>query len=97
MRFHPLCREFSKEREKCRSRGEYQKLREREQMDEDLKGYMEWITHAEILDADQEGLGTQNIYLLETIGTDFEDLGFHCITLIYICVCATILLLANSH
>ncbi|TSN76587.1 Dihydropyridine-sensitive L-type skeletal muscle calcium channel subunit alpha-1 [Bagarius yarrelli] len=52
-----LCGEFSKEREKCRSRGEYQKLREREQMDEDLKGYMEWITHAEILDADQEGLG----------------------------------------
>ncbi|KAF4072330.1 hypothetical protein AMELA_G00261950 [Ameiurus melas] len=52
-----LSGEFSKEREKCRSRGEYQKLREREQMDEDLKGYMEWITHAEILDADQEGLG----------------------------------------
>ncbi|MCI4380806.1 hypothetical protein PGIGA_G00244170 [Pangasianodon gigas] len=52
-----LSGEFTKEREKCRSRGEYQKLREREQMDEDLKGYMEWITHAEILDADQEGLG----------------------------------------
>lgn len=71
---HPLCREFSKEREKCRSRGEYQKLREREQMDEDLKGYMEWITHAEILDADQEGLGTQNIYLLELIGADFPQI-----------------------
>uniref|UniRef100_A0A3B1IDU6 Voltage-dependent L-type calcium channel subunit alpha n=1 Tax=Astyanax mexicanus TaxID=7994 RepID=A0A3B1IDU6_ASTMX len=52
-----LSGEFSKEREKCRSRGEYQKLRERQQMDEDLKGYMEWITHAEVLDADQEGQG----------------------------------------
>lgn len=36
-------------------------------MDEDLKGYMEWITHAEILDADQEGLGTRNIYIYITI------------------------------
>lgn len=62
MRSRPLCREFTKEREKCRSRGKYQKLREREQMDEDLKGYMEWITHAEILDADQEGLGTLNLF-----------------------------------
>ncbi|XP_036435156.1 calcium channel, voltage-dependent, L type, alpha 1S subunit, b [Colossoma macropomum] len=52
-----LSGEFTKEREKCRSRGEYQKLRERQQMDEDLKGYMEWITHAEVLDADQEGRG----------------------------------------
>lgn len=43
-------------------------------MDEDLKGYMEWITHAEILDADQEGLGTQNIYLLELIGADFPQI-----------------------
>lgn len=33
-------------------------MRERQQMDEDLKGYMEWITHAEFLDADREGQGT---------------------------------------
>uniref|UniRef100_A0A672LR62 Voltage-dependent L-type calcium channel subunit alpha n=1 Tax=Sinocyclocheilus grahami TaxID=75366 RepID=A0A672LR62_SINGR len=51
-----LSGEFTKEREKSRSRGEYQKLRERQQMDEDLKGYMEWITHAEVMDGDSEAL-----------------------------------------
>uniref|UniRef100_A0A7N6BHS3 Voltage-dependent L-type calcium channel subunit alpha n=1 Tax=Anabas testudineus TaxID=64144 RepID=A0A7N6BHS3_ANATE len=51
------CLEFTKEREKARSRGEFQKLRERQQLDEDLHGYMEWITHAEVLDADREGKG----------------------------------------
>lgn len=52
-----LYREFTKEREKSRSRGEYQKLRETQQMDEDLKGYMEWITLAEVMDGDSEGNG----------------------------------------
>uniref|UniRef100_A0A8C1LQ33 Voltage-dependent L-type calcium channel subunit alpha n=1 Tax=Cyprinus carpio TaxID=7962 RepID=A0A8C1LQ33_CYPCA len=52
-----LSGEFTKEREKSRSRGEYQKLREGQQMDEDLKGYMEWITHAEVIDGDYEGNG----------------------------------------
>uniref|UniRef100_A0A8C1UJF0 Voltage-dependent L-type calcium channel subunit alpha n=1 Tax=Cyprinus carpio TaxID=7962 RepID=A0A8C1UJF0_CYPCA len=52
-----LSGEFTKEREKSRSRGEYQKLRERQQMDEDLEGYMEWITHAEVMDGDSEGNG----------------------------------------
>ncbi|KTG44879.1 hypothetical protein cypCar_00006943 [Cyprinus carpio] len=51
-----LSGEFTKEREKSRSRGEYQKLRERQQMDEDLEGYMEWITHAEVMDGDSEAL-----------------------------------------
>ncbi|KAG5282161.1 hypothetical protein AALO_G00052880 [Alosa alosa] len=44
-----LSGEFSKEREKARSRGEFQKLRERQQLDEDIKGYMEWITQAEVM------------------------------------------------
>ncbi|XP_053280478.1 dihydropyridine-sensitive L-type skeletal muscle calcium channel subunit alpha-1 [Pleuronectes platessa] len=52
-----LSGEFTKEREKARSRGEFQEMRERQQLDEDLHGYMEWITHAEILDADREGKG----------------------------------------
>uniref|UniRef100_A0A3Q3JUG4 Voltage-dependent L-type calcium channel subunit alpha n=1 Tax=Monopterus albus TaxID=43700 RepID=A0A3Q3JUG4_MONAL len=52
-----LSGEFTKEREKARSRGEYQKLRDRQQLDEDLHGYMEWITHAEVLDVDLEGKG----------------------------------------
>ncbi|KAI4826561.1 hypothetical protein KUCAC02_030007, partial [Chaenocephalus aceratus] len=47
--------EFTKEREKAKSRGEFQKLRETQQLDEDLKGYMEWITQAEVMDMDQEG------------------------------------------
>lgn len=51
-------REFTKEREKAKSRGEFQKLRETQQLDEDLKGYMEWITQAEVLDNEQESHGT---------------------------------------
>uniref|UniRef100_A0A8C9X4Y8 Voltage-dependent L-type calcium channel subunit alpha n=1 Tax=Sander lucioperca TaxID=283035 RepID=A0A8C9X4Y8_SANLU len=64
-----LSGEFTKEREKAKSRGEFQKLRERQQLDEDLHGYMEWITHAEVLDADREGKGhdsdTDSLYDLE--------------------------------
>uniref|UniRef100_A0AAQ4PV60 Voltage-dependent L-type calcium channel subunit alpha n=1 Tax=Gasterosteus aculeatus aculeatus TaxID=481459 RepID=A0AAQ4PV60_GASAC len=64
-----LSGEFTKEREKARSRGEFQKLRERQQLDEDVHGYMEWITHAEVLDADREGKGhdsdTDSLYDLE--------------------------------
>ncbi|KAG7268417.1 hypothetical protein CRUP_028033, partial [Coryphaenoides rupestris] len=52
-----LSGEFTKEREKAKSRGEFQKLRETQQLDEDLKGYMEWITQAEVIDNDQEGQG----------------------------------------
>lgn len=53
--------EFTKEREKAKSRGEFQKLRETQQLDEDLKGYMEWITQAEVLDNEQESHGKNNI------------------------------------
>ncbi|KAJ3586916.1 hypothetical protein NHX12_013308 [Muraenolepis orangiensis] len=52
-----LSGEFTKEREKAKSRGEFQKLRERQQLDEDLHGYMEWITQAEVLEADRESYG----------------------------------------
>uniref|UniRef100_A0A8C7HU95 Voltage-dependent L-type calcium channel subunit alpha n=1 Tax=Oncorhynchus kisutch TaxID=8019 RepID=A0A8C7HU95_ONCKI len=52
-----LSGEFTKEREKAKSRGEFQKLRETQQLDEDLKGYMEWITQAEVLENNQEGKG----------------------------------------
>ena len=54
-----LHREFTKEREKAKSRGEFQEARERAQLDEDLHGYMEWITQAEVLDMDREGQGQQ--------------------------------------
>ncbi|XP_041429085.1 voltage-dependent L-type calcium channel subunit alpha-1D isoform X2 [Xenopus laevis] len=49
-----LSGEFSKEREKAKARGDFQKLREKQQMEEDLKGYLDWITQAEDLEPDQE-------------------------------------------
>lgn len=49
-------REFSKEREKAKARGDFQKLREKQQMEEDLCGYMDWITQAEDMDdLDEDG------------------------------------------
>uniref|UniRef100_A0A3B5MEU6 Ion transport domain-containing protein n=1 Tax=Xiphophorus couchianus TaxID=32473 RepID=A0A3B5MEU6_9TELE len=51
-----LSREFSKEREKAKARGDFQKLREKQQMEEDLCGYMDWITQAEDMDElDEDG------------------------------------------
>lgn len=51
-----VCREFSKEREKAKARGDFQKLREKQQMEEDLCGYMDWITQAEDIDEfDEDG------------------------------------------
>jgi len=50
-----LFREFSKEREKAQSRGDFRKLKERKQMEEDLEGYMEWLAQAE--DLEPNGFG----------------------------------------
>nr|XP_046200729.1 calcium channel, voltage-dependent, L type, alpha 1F subunit isoform X1 [Oncorhynchus gorbuscha] len=51
-----LSGEFSKEREKAQARGDFQKLREKQQMEEDLSGYMDWITQAEDMDEfDEDG------------------------------------------
>ncbi|KAL3975034.1 hypothetical protein ACER0C_023660 [Sarotherodon galilaeus] len=51
-----LSGEFSKEREKAKARGDFQKLREKQQMEEDLCGYMDWITQAEDMDElDEDG------------------------------------------
>ncbi|XP_065435441.1 voltage-dependent L-type calcium channel subunit alpha-1S-like, partial [Chrysemys picta bellii] len=46
-----LSGEFTKEPEKAKSRDTFQKLREKQQLEEDLKGYMDWITHAEVMDS----------------------------------------------
>ncbi|KAG8450975.1 hypothetical protein GDO86_003308 [Hymenochirus boettgeri] len=73
-----LSGEFTKEREKAKSRGAFQKLREQQAMDEDLRGYLDWITHAEVMDPDMEpgdGLSqleegcseTESLYELEGI------------------------------
>lgn len=53
----PLAREFSKEREKAKARGDFQKLREKQQLEEDLKGYLDWITQAEDIDPENEDEG----------------------------------------
>ncbi|XP_073767393.1 voltage-dependent L-type calcium channel subunit alpha-1D isoform X6 [Danio rerio] len=54
-----LSGEFSKEREKAKARGDFQKLREKQQLEEDLKGYLDWITQAEDIDPDNEEEGDQ--------------------------------------
>uniref|UniRef100_A0A8B9CFJ6 Voltage-dependent L-type calcium channel subunit alpha n=1 Tax=Anser brachyrhynchus TaxID=132585 RepID=A0A8B9CFJ6_9AVES len=65
-----LSGEFTKEREKAKSRGTFQKLREKQQLEEDLKGYMDWITHAEVMDSDRaRGEGTDAL-LEQAIGKD---------------------------
>ncbi|KAJ8301679.1 hypothetical protein KUTeg_020666 [Tegillarca granosa] len=46
--------EFSKEREKAKARGDFQKLREKQQIEEDLRGYLDWITQAEDIDPENE-------------------------------------------
>ena len=53
---HP---EFSKEKEKAQSRGDFQRLRAAQQMEEDLQGYVDWITQAEELEAAEESNAIQ--------------------------------------
>merc|ERR1719195_314288 len=54
-----LSGEFSKEKEKAQSRGDFQRLRAQQQMEEDLQGYIDWITQAEEL-AELEAEDQQN-------------------------------------
>lgn len=54
-----LLSEFSKEREKAKARGDFQKLREKQQLEEDLKGYLDWITQAEDIDPENEEEGDE--------------------------------------
>ncbi|XP_045466444.1 muscle calcium channel subunit alpha-1 isoform X2 [Harmonia axyridis] len=49
-----LSGEFSKEREKAKNRGDFQKLREKQQIEEDLRGYLDWITQAEDIEPEGE-------------------------------------------
>jgi hypothetical protein len=52
-----LSGEFSKEREKANARGLFQKFREKQQLEEDLKGYLDWITQAEDIEQLNEDEG----------------------------------------
>lgn len=55
-----LSGEFSKERTKAKNRGDFQKLREKQQIEEDLRGYLDWITQAEDIEPDAEGTNAQS-------------------------------------
>ncbi|KAF7249819.1 Voltage-dependent L-type calcium channel subunit alpha-1D [Varanus komodoensis] len=72
-----LSGEFSKEREKAKARGDFQKLREKQQLEEDLKGYLDWITQAEDIDPENEeegdGEGKQNSMSRVTLADLLED------------------------
>ena len=59
MAISSLSREFSKEKEKAQSRGDFQRLRAKQQMEEDLQGYVDWITQAEELEATEEANAIQ--------------------------------------
>ena len=54
-----VAREFSKEREKAKARGDFQKLREKQQLEEDLRGYLDWITQAEYLEPEDDETGDE--------------------------------------
>ncbi|KAJ8778554.1 hypothetical protein J1605_013523 [Eschrichtius robustus] len=66
-----LSGEFTKEREKAKSRGTFQKLREKQQLDEDLRGYLSWITQGEVMDVDDLREGK---LALDEGGSDTESL-----------------------
>jgi hypothetical protein len=52
-----LSGEFSKQKGKAESRGDFQAIREQQRIEEDLRGYLEWITKAD----DLEPHGTTNL------------------------------------
>ncbi|XP_041081104.1 voltage-dependent L-type calcium channel subunit alpha-1D-like [Polyodon spathula] len=49
-----LSGEFSKERMKAKARGDFQKLREKQQLEDDMTGYLDWITQAEDIDPEND-------------------------------------------
>uniref|UniRef100_A0A3B3UW13 Voltage-dependent L-type calcium channel subunit alpha n=1 Tax=Poecilia latipinna TaxID=48699 RepID=A0A3B3UW13_9TELE len=65
---------FSKEREKAKARGDFQKLREKQQMEEDLCGYMDWITQAEDMDELDEDGNPRNLPASETASENTENI-----------------------
>ncbi|XP_061511534.1 muscle calcium channel subunit alpha-1 isoform X3 [Anopheles gambiae] len=68
-----LSGEFSKERTKAKNRGDFQKLREKQQIEEDLRGYLDWITQAEDIDPDNDASGMQEGKMKNIIELDSSD------------------------
>ena len=71
-----IFREFSKEREKSASRGEYQKNKQLLQMNTDMKGYLDWITTADDLADTCKSISHSESQLSQPtiIGLDDEDI-----------------------
>ncbi|KAG7242014.1 hypothetical protein INR49_024297 [Caranx melampygus] len=55
---YPVQRVFQRAR-KGQGPGDFQKLREKQQLEEDLKGYLDWITQAEDIDPENEEEGDE--------------------------------------
>uniref|UniRef100_A0A8C7V4H6 Voltage-dependent L-type calcium channel subunit alpha n=1 Tax=Oncorhynchus mykiss TaxID=8022 RepID=A0A8C7V4H6_ONCMY len=75
-----LSGEFSKEREKAKARGDFQKLREKQQLEEDLKGYLDWITQAEDIDPENDEEGDEE-------GGKRNQPSFDWISPCFLCLC----------
>ena len=69
--------EFSKEREKAKARGDFHKLREKQQIEDDLRGYLDWITQAEDIEPE-----TDEPKMQDGKSTCFEDVEFFIILLL---------------
>ena len=52
---HYFYREFSKERDKAEKSGAFRAKREEEAVDEAVKGYLDWIMHADLMEEDTAG------------------------------------------
>lgn len=65
--------EFSKERTKAKNRGDFQKLREKQQIEEDLRGYLDWITQAEDIEPENESSTMQDGKVKITNDMDSTD------------------------
>uniref|UniRef100_A0A8C1P412 Voltage-dependent L-type calcium channel subunit alpha n=1 Tax=Cyprinus carpio TaxID=7962 RepID=A0A8C1P412_CYPCA len=92
-----LSGEFSKEREKAKARGDFQKLREKQQMEEDLCGYMDWITQAEDIDEFDED-GNRRVTLRDLADKKRGKFGWfshsnetHGMGLVFFCLCVCLL------
>ncbi|EFO93645.1 CRE-EGL-19 protein [Caenorhabditis remanei] len=70
-----LSGEFSKEREKARARGLFQKFREKQQLEEDLKGYLDWITQAEDIEPVNEDEQEDEPVTQAVVGEEADEEG----------------------
>lgn len=78
MHFFLFPSEFSKERTKAKNRGDFQKLREKQQIEEDLRGYLDWITQAEDIEPEMDGAQMQSGKMQIDQTTECDQMGDEC-------------------